>query len=157
VYADGGTGCNSHECPNPGACCLPSGECAEIDFAGAECAALDGVFQGPLTTCRKIECPVPRGACCVGALCRSGQTMLSCQHLHGEWAGADTSCFLGLCPLCDDGDSDQDGDVDLRDFADHQTCFQRLGTGSCKCLDMNNDNVVDLLDSARFVAAITGP
>lgn len=62
-----------------------------------------------------------------------------------------------LIDLCDDGDADQDGDVDLADFSEFTLCFDVSATGPCECLDMDNDSDVDLDDLALFTTALTGP
>ncbi len=58
------------------------------------------------------------------------------------------------------GDGDQDGDVDLFDFAGIQACESgpgaTLGAG-CACLDLDLDGDVDFADFADFQAAFTGP
>lgn len=61
------------------------------------------------------------------------------------------------CPVCDHGDTDQDGDVDLVDFFNLQKCFGQPPVGICKCLDMDGDGDIDLDDVKLFVAALTGP
>ena len=58
-----------------------------------------------------------------------------------------------------DGDSDQDGDVDLADFASLQRCFGAAGAPSatCRLLDVVNDLTIDLADVAEFGNRLTGP
>jgi hypothetical protein len=58
------------------------------------------------------------------------------------------------------GDCDADGDVDLDDYGDFETCLfgadGGLGTG-CECFDFDADDDTDLLDYAEFQTAFTGP
>ncbi len=58
------------------------------------------------------------------------------------------------------GDMDEDGDVDLADFAAFQGCFGRYPVdGACAAGDMNADYAVNLADVPAFVAALeaSGP
>ena len=49
------------------------------------------------------------------------------------------------------GDTDGDGDADLRDFAAFQNCFGNSPVASvCLPLDFNADSAIDLLDFAEF-------
>ena len=58
-------------------------------------------------------------------------------------------------------DFDQDGDVDLADFAIFAACFNgpnRPPAGpNCDAADFDNDNDVDLADFAIFAACFNGP
>lgn len=58
-----------------------------------------------------------------------------------------------------DSDSDNDGDVDLADFADLQVCFRRGGglAPECQDHDVEPDGDVDLDDYADYRVLITGP
>jgi len=50
------------------------------------------------------------------------------------------------------GDTDGDGDADLRDAAQFQCCFgQAAPTGVCAALDTNSDGVIDLNDYAAWL------
>ena len=149
VYAGDGTDCDDGVC-DPGACCTILGECSEV--IEVECVALGGTFQ-PGGTCDPNPCEQPTGACCVsGTFCFPGQEEVPCVEGEGTWAGPFTECFDDLCPICDDGDANQDGYWDLLDFQQFQTCFASPagGGGDCKCLDMDNDNDVDLDDLTSF-------
>ncbi len=66
---------------------------------------------------------------------------------------------MDLASLDPDGDSDQDGDVDLEDFADFQRCFGSTGSPIplCDPLDLVRDQQVDLEDIAAFHARFSGP
>lgn len=56
------------------------------------------------------------------------------------------------------GDEDDDGDIDLRDFARFQQCFGESGAlGGCERLDLNADQTVDNGDAGWFVNVMTGP
>ena len=56
------------------------------------------------------------------------------------------------------GDTDGDGDADLRDFAAFQICFglEPL-TGACLALDSIADDSIDLADYAGFEGSLRGP
>ena len=137
-----------------GACCVDGGCLEKLEEAFCE-DVLDGVFAGPGVNCEPNPCV---GACCIAAACVAGQTEPNCTSAGGQWSGPLTVCFEGVCPLCDDGDADEDGDVDMHDFAWLQVCFGATGTGDCKCLDMDNDNNVDLDDNQLFFkAGFPGP
>ncbi len=56
------------------------------------------------------------------------------------------------------GDTDGDGDADLRDFAAFQTCFGKEPlTGPCLVLDSITDGAIDLSDYAEFQSLIGDP
>ncbi|MEK7710913.1 MAG: choice-of-anchor V domain-containing protein [Planctomycetota bacterium] len=55
------------------------------------------------------------------------------------------------------GDLDGDGDVDLADFANVQTCFGNGASGGCEYADLDGDSDVALIDLEAWVAAVTGP
>lgn len=57
------------------------------------------------------------------------------------------------------GDCDGDGDVDLDDFADLETCLLGPGGGlgvNCDCFDLDADGDVTLVDFGDFQVAFTG-
>ncbi|UCE58558.1 MAG: hypothetical protein JSU63_14070 [Phycisphaerales bacterium] len=155
LFAGSSTVCDDGLC-NYGACCLPLGGCAE--YVGVECLRVRGTFQGVGTNCDAAECPLPSGACCVWGYCVPDQDRDDCLSvLDAEWAGPTTSCYDDLCPLCDDGDADRDGDVDLQDYAWFQACMGMSGGGDCKCLDANNFDDIDLTDFSVFQGLLNGP
>jgi hypothetical protein len=57
------------------------------------------------------------------------------------------------------GDLDDDGDVDLTDFARFQACFGPGGglEAGCTCGDLNSDDDIDLADYGQWEAAFGGP
>ena len=155
-YAGHGTNCDDDVCV-AGACCIEAtGEC--VSNFGFQCAALGEAYEGPGTVCDPNPCPQPQGACCFGTFCQPDQTEDGCIGAAGEWAGPWTICptpHTDLCPICDDGDVTEDGDVDLEDFAEFQMCFDVTYTADCKCADMDNDLEVDLDDYATFQVELT--
>lgn len=79
-----------------GACCLPDGSCATL--TPSECSDQLGIFQGVLTSCSQVNCPVPDGACCLevsGACLDRKQSV--CLQLGGVWSGAGTTCASTVC------------------------------------------------------------
>ncbi len=70
-------------------------------------------------------------------------------------AQAVTLHMVGVVPA----DCDLDGDADLNDFADLETCLGGLGIGiqpGCRCFDFDDDGDIDLRDFAEFQAAFAG-
>jgi spore coat protein A len=58
-YQGSGSICDPNPCPPPvGACCLPTADaqCTEVDSDA--CSAAGGTYQGPLTLCADVQCPV---------------------------------------------------------------------------------------------------
>ncbi len=147
IYAGHGTDCNDGVC-QVGACCLLDGTCEQT--IELECRDLHGTYRGQGVACEDADCPPPLGACCIGVSCEEDQTHDDCLSFNGVWAGPLTQCYAEMCPICDDGDANGDGQVDLIDFALFQFCYGAPGVDVCKCLDMNNDNHVDLGDYLLF-------
>jgi hypothetical protein len=58
------------------------------------------------------------------------------------------------------GDCDSDGDVDLDDFAEFESCLDGPGAGlsepDCGCYDFDSSGDIDLDDFAEFQAVFTG-
>ena len=102
-----------------GACCDPvDGSCFD-NLTPAECAAVNGEFQGAGTRCDSVGCPQPTGACCfesTGGCLDIDETL--CMQAGGIWQGPGTACGqivcfpIGACCLpdgtCVDGISPQD-------------------------------------------------
>ncbi|MFQ5491321.1 MAG: M1 family metallopeptidase [Phycisphaerae bacterium] len=63
--------------------------------------------------------------------------------------------------ICDWGDSDCDGDVDLKDFARFQSCHTGTGGGppanGCAMMRLDAGTEVDLNDFRQFIALMQGP
>ncbi len=56
------------------------------------------------------------------------------------------------------GDTDGDGDADLRDIAASQRCFGLISpTGPCWALDLDESELIDHTDHAALVSSLTGP
>jgi hypothetical protein len=75
--------------------------------------------------------------------------------VHDELGNFDVSV-----KACAEPDADEDGDVDLVDFAAFQRCFGAAGVegAECRCaFDADNDGDIDLADYSDLGAALTGP
>lgn len=81
-----------------GACCYPSGGCAEM--SSVDCAAVGGIFQGGGSTCASVDyCNGFKGACCVpytGA-CYEGVTQSTCEAAGHTFQGTGTVCSGVSC------------------------------------------------------------
>ncbi len=81
-----------------GACCYPSGGCAEM--SSTNCTAIGGLFQGPGSTCASVDyCNGFKGACCVpytGA-CYEGVTQSTCEAAGHTFQGTGTVCSGVTC------------------------------------------------------------
>ena len=88
-------------------------------------------------------CSCGNGFCEAGC----GESCTNCQEDCG--CGTCDECVGGICQsCCEDGDSDQDGDTDLYDFAFFQRCFDPSPPVSAECevADLDCDYDVDLDD-----------
>ena len=61
------------------------------------------------------------------------------------------------CVSPGNGDFDDDGDVDARDFSAFQVCFGAAVSSGCAPGDMNGDDAINLTDYALFAGALQGP
>lgn len=81
-----------------GACCYPSGGCAEM--SSTDCTAIGGLFQGNGSTCASVDyCNGFKGACCIpytGA-CYEGVTQSTCAAAGHVFQGAGTVCSGVTC------------------------------------------------------------
>ncbi len=77
---------------------------------------------------------------------------------YGEWDESDGT-FSAVAPTAD-GDYDDDGDVDLKDFAGFQACIGSPATGDCgNAFEFTLDGIINATDYAGFQAALdaSGP
>jgi hypothetical protein len=121
--------------------------------AGAGTLAFDDIyFHGgaPITE---------EGACChPDASCSN----LLPEQCDGVWHGRSTSCETlteGCCPKIY-GDTDNDSDLDVADFALLQRCLTSGGdvmNAACRCLDFNANDAIDSLEIEHFISCATGP
>ncbi|MEK6677667.1 MAG: hypothetical protein AABZ47_18695 [Planctomycetota bacterium] len=102
-----------------------------------------------------------RGACCFPANqgCVDGKESLSsvdCQSQDGLYQGDGSTCGAG----CGFADGDNDGDIDLVDFARFHACMQTDNpsdpTGKCAGFDVDRCGQIDLMDFAAFQIAYSG-
>ncbi|MHC4947146.1 MAG: hypothetical protein ACYTG1_02635 [Planctomycetota bacterium] len=77
--------------PPTGACCFTDGSCTDA-LSVTDCVAQGGTYQGDLSTCATVTCPLPVGACCLDPGCAPDQTQPDCELGGGTWAGPNTSC-----------------------------------------------------------------
>ena len=75
--------------------------------------------------------------------------------------GGDGDIFTQVIAFLGDGDFDDDGDVDLEDFANWDDCMTGPDgapyESGCEAFDTESDGDVDLRDFAGFQEAFTGP
>jgi len=97
-----GTTCGTVSCPPPeprGACCAPSGSCAN-SVRAPECVASGGVYQGDNTDCSSVNCPAPTGACCYpDGTCANAVPEADCVAGSGVYQGDGVGCASVNCPL----------------------------------------------------------
>ncbi|HNQ22155.1 MAG TPA: hypothetical protein PKK06_03585 [Phycisphaerae bacterium] len=151
------TNCEPFTCV-AGACC-EGGECAEE--TGYECDVAGGSFVPEATCtpdpCNVFACCLPGGAPCVEL------TPWTCFMQEGvplDGYQCDSFPYDPCLGPCTTGDGDNDGDVDLQDFAYFQNCFGLApygGASTCECLDMNASGLINVDDVALFEAALVGP
>lgn len=115
-----------------------------------ELVLYDGVFDGP-----------PR-ACCKPDLTCEVVGPVACQELNGVYQEDQTSCEAATCCPIPFADSDNDGDVDMDDFAALQRCLNigandpgELGVG-CGCFDRNGNGIIDDDDVTFFAGCGSG-
>ncbi len=128
----------------------------------------NGVTEGFVVT---IEPPPPTGACCVKTGLGTGTcseiSQEDCQSTPGgTWNGPGSVCGVdnANCDFCPPlfADPDEDGDVDLDDFAYFQRCYTGPGGGvptGCSCFDRFVDSPagIDDDDLVKFTDCVTGP
>ena len=98
------------------------------------------------------------GACCrPDTTCRQTPESLC----SGRWHGPDTACDEVNCCPDPAADTDEDHDVDQRDFAAFQLCFTDPLVGTiaegCGCFDFDDSQQIDADDLTTFVRCAAGP
>lgn len=98
------------------------------------------------------------GACCFGAgFCWDDLEPTACREITGIYQGDGSICVEG----CGFGDFDEDGDVDLRDFAYFQSCCCDAARGAagteCQRGDIDGCGVIDSLDYSALHQVWMGP
>ncbi len=105
------------------------------------------------------------GSCCY----RNGPTppagsceitdQAACVNAGGQFNGVGTVCGQFRCCPTQYGDTDNDADVDMDDFAVLQRCLTIGGgatTAACNCLDFESNGTVDLNDATHFATCASG-
>lgn len=82
-------------CAEPGACCLPSGECEEGEFEGA-CEEEGGTFLGEGSVCGPEACEIT-GACCLPNGTCEEEHEDHCLEEGGVFQGGGTTCNENAC------------------------------------------------------------
>ncbi|MBI4581277.1 MAG: hypothetical protein HY718_16360 [Planctomycetes bacterium] len=108
------------------------------------------------------------GACCRPDLtCLDALTSEQCtENWQGTWQGLNSTCAQSTClPACNNPrfDADEDGDVDMVDFAAFQACLTGSGgsngpldTVHCHCFDADHDDDIDVSDFDAFALCGSG-
>ncbi|MCH7527258.1 MAG: hypothetical protein IID39_07465 [Planctomycetes bacterium] len=92
-YQGDGTDCESVNCVQ--ACCLPTGQCADVTVEF--CIAGSGVPQGAGSDCGSTDCPLT-GACCLDSGdCIDAVTSDECIAQGGAYQGDNTDCESTTC------------------------------------------------------------
>lgn len=82
------------------------------------------------------------------------------QPVGGTLSGGDFFLTQGMWFPISAGDCEEDGDIDLFDFQQFETCLTgpaSLGTVGCACVDMDRNGQIDLLDFARMQVELVVP
>lgn len=130
------------EPPEPGACCLPTGDC--LATTKAVCATLEGDWAA--TTCSGggglALCPPPSGACCQDDGTCSIETLEDCDTAGGNYLGDGTICAdcppLGACCIPATGACSQATEADC-DAADG-IWYEGLPCTDPSVLECGDDN-----------------
>jgi spore coat protein A len=80
-----------------GACCLPSGSCAQV--TATECSTLGGNFHGAGTSCATNPCGGVTGACCLPSGGCVVDTAAGCLARGGAYQGDAVTCASSPCPV----------------------------------------------------------
>jgi spore coat protein A len=79
-----------------GSCC--TGPACQVVTA-AQCAVLDGVFGGEVSSCSPNPCFEPLGACCANDGSCTDTTQPLCESGGGEFQSEGSSCAVLMCPV----------------------------------------------------------
>jgi hypothetical protein len=142
------------------ACNAPKRDCLDNNYEIAYVAFDNVLLYGGIGSALTGACCQANGTCAL-------LTAAACAAL--DPSGNPTGHFLGpgrpcdgtvhCCPLAY-GDTDQDGDVDMGDFAKLQSCLTGEGamlSESCRCLDYDGVNGINLDDFEAFITCARPP
>ena len=165
--ANGTPGCSDFECCD--FVCFIDSFCCDVEW-DQNCADLAAGLCDP-NACGST-CP-GSGDCCQANGTPGCQSENCCELVCAQdsfccdsfW---DSECVLDAVSLCGSlcacpsfGDFDQNGSVDLADYARFQNCFTGSQgaplTTECACADANGDHRADLTDYAAFQALLGPP
>jgi hypothetical protein len=156
AYCDDGFYCNGAESCDPESGCM-AGEAIDCDD-GIDCTI--DMCHEVARTCLYLP---DDDSCDDGLFCTGTETCdtdLGCLSpgdpcIPDAWCNEDTDA----CEAYGDGDCDDDGDVDLADFARFQACFGGPSEGACEPANMVGDAMIGLDDLAAFIIELeaSGP
>lgn len=142
------TVCTAGSC-TPGACCLES-EC--MDISQTQCTSMGGFFMAD-TDCASGACDA--GACCLDGFCAMVPAY-GCGLAGRNFLGAGIPCDPNPCLPCTTclGDANGDSVIDSEDLQMFSDCLVTPDPLTCKCSDMNQDDIVDFGDVNAFVTSL---
>jgi hypothetical protein len=160
IRAGVGPGCPLLQANDWLACNAAKRDCLDNNYEIAYVAFDRFVLYGGVGSALTGACCEQDGGCALltGTACAALDTN---GNPLGHFVGPGQPCdgTARCCPLAY-GDTDQDDDVDMDDFARLQACFtggSTMVTENCRCLDHDGANGINLDDLDKFVTCASGP